>query len=95
MRRTDGAFCCEQTAARLSLTDALRGLWTAPPVYPLRLRRSLVTRRELHDALTRGRRLNVLLPVVAVLIGVGLLKNTLSKQQIENVAAYVTTKIAK
>lgn len=34
-----------------------------------------MTRAELHDALTRGRRLNVLLPVVAVLIGVGLLVN--------------------
>ncbi len=32
-------------------------------------------RGEIHDALARGRRLNVLLPILAVLIGVGLLVN--------------------
>src|SRR4029077_241928 len=75
LRHIDGAVCCEQETARRSLTNALRGLWTPPPVVPLRLRLRLMTRNKLHDALTRGRRLNVLLPVVAALIGVGLLLN--------------------
>jgi hypothetical protein len=61
LRRTDGALGRDQTTARPSLTDALRGLWTARRVYSLRLHRSPVRRGE----------------------------------QIENVAGYVTTKIAK
>jgi hypothetical protein len=74
LRRIDGALGRDQTTARRSLTDALRGLWTARPVYSLRLRKALVTRGELHEA-ARGRRLRVLVLLVAVLIGVGFLVN--------------------